>query len=190
MAERERSVQTLTNLEGVRIVDIPRDRRQDLVRILDESFEGWYQRHSKRMLQELETVRAAESSGEAVGLIMLKLLEQDVGYVFYVAVAGAHRRNGVGKLLLEDAVEWFRDAGVLEVFASVEGNNEPSERLFASEGFVRTSFGEVSKIYGPLRAINMYRHMVVVPGEILLHKAMKSLQATGGPEAEPTRPDT
>ena len=163
----------MTDLEGIGIADVPRERRQDLVQILDESFDGWYQRHSKRMLEELETVRAAESYGKAVGLIMLKMLEQNVGYVFYVAVARAHRQSGVGKLLLEDAIERFRGAGVVEVFASVEGDNVPSGRLFASEGFVRTSFGEVSRTRGPLRAINMYRLMVVVPGEILLHKLMK-----------------
>ena len=160
----------MTDLEGVEIVDVPRDRRQELFQILEESFEGWYLRHSQRMLQELETVRAATSSGRPLGLIMLKMLEKDSGYVFYVAVARSSRRRGVGKLLLRDAIERFRAAGVAEVFASVEGDNEASERLFESEGFARTSFGEVSRTHGPLQAINMYRLMVVVPGEILLRR--------------------
>jgi len=149
---------------------VPVEQRQSLIQILDESFEGWYQRHSRRMLGELETVRAAEISGKALGLIMLKMLDHEVGYVFYVAVARAYRRTGVGRLLLEDSVAHFTTEGVKEVFASVEGDNEPSERLFESEGFVRTSFGEVSGAHGALRAINMYRMMVVVPGEILLRK--------------------
>ena len=103
---------------------------------------------------------------------MLKTLEQGVGYVYYVAVARAHRHTGVATLLLKDALDLFRDARLVEAFASVEGDNIPSEKLFAAEGFTRVSFPEVSKRHGPLRAINMYRMMVVVPGEILMHKLL------------------
>jgi len=162
----------LTDVNQVEIVDVPYEGRQRLEQILEESFEGWYLRHSKRMLHELETVRAAESLGRPLGLVMLKTLEQGIGYVFYIAVARAQRRTGVGRLLLGDATERFRKAGVTELFASVEGENEPSEGLFASEGFVRTSFGDLSRTHGVIRALNMYRMMVVVPGEILLRKAV------------------
>jgi hypothetical protein len=54
----------------------------------------------------------------------------------------------------------------------VEENNIPSEALFASEGFTRTSFTEVSKNHGSLHTLNMYRAMTVVPGEILLRKTI------------------
>ena len=125
------------------------------------------------MLTEVETVRAAKRSGEYVGLIMVKTLEPGVGYVYYIAVARAHRRLGVAGLLLRDALERFKAAGIAEVFASVEGDNVPSERLFSAEGFARTGLVEVSKEHGALRALNMYRMMVVVPGEVLLHRALK-----------------
>jgi len=48
----------------------------------------------------------------------------------------------------------------------------PSEALFASEGFTKTSFGEVSKKHGKLHTLNMYNAMRVVPGEILLRKTI------------------
>lgn len=141
-------------------------------RILEESFQGLYLHHSRRMLGELETVRAAISSGIPLGLIMLKTLEQGAGYVFYVAVAKEHRGKGVAGMLLRDALERFRAAGITDVFASVEPDNLPSEKLFAAEGFTRTSLAEVSRRYGMLHTINIYRIMVVVPGEILLHKKL------------------
>ncbi|HZY94985.1 MAG TPA: GNAT family N-acetyltransferase [Candidatus Bathyarchaeia archaeon] len=153
-------------------MDIPIGQRQDLEEVLEESFEGWYLRAAKGTLQDVEVVRAAKSDGRPVGLVMLKTLEQNVGYVYYIAVARAHRRSGVAKLLLEDALGRFGAAGVKEVYASVEEDNEPSESLFASEGFTPTSFGEVSKNHGSLRTINMYRIMRVVPGEVLLRKAL------------------
>jgi len=161
----------LTGQNGIEIVDVPVGKRSSLERILDESFEGWYLMHSKRTLRDIELVKAAMSSGEPVGLIMLKTLEVgSVGYVYYIAVSKKQRKRGIGKLLLEDALRIFKTYGAQEVFASVEGDNEASEALFASEGFTRTSFGEVSKKHGKLHTVSMYNSMRVVPGEVLLRK--------------------
>jgi len=143
-----------------------------LEQILEESFDGWYLRHSKGILRDSETVRAAMSSGEPVGLLIPKPLGPGVAYVYYIAVARDRRRRGVARALLNDALARFRAEGMVEVFTSVEVDNAPSEELFASEGFARTNFGEVSRKYGPLRALNMYRMMVAVPGEVLLHKTI------------------
>jgi ribosomal protein S18 acetylase RimI-like enzyme len=163
----------MTAQDGIEILDVPLDKRSTLDQVLDESFEGWYLRHSKKILGEVETVREARYSGEPVGLIMLKTLEETAGYVYYVAVARAHRAKGIAALLLKDALRFFVAKGVVEVFASVEKDNLPSERLFTAEGFVRTNLLEVSRGYGTIRALNMYRMMVVVPGEVLLHKVME-----------------
>ena len=162
----------MTAQESLTIIDVPKGKRAGLEWILEESFEGWYLMHSKRTLRDIELVRAAMSSGKAVGLVMLKTLERKIGYVYYIAVAKANRKRGIGKRLLEDALRRFRALGLKEVFASVEEDNESSEALFASEGFTRTSFGEVSKKHGSIHTLNMYREMLVVPGEVLLRKAI------------------
>ncbi len=156
--------------EGIVIVDVPAGQRDGLKWILEESFEGWYLRHSIGTLRKIELTRAAIESGKPVGLTMLKTLEGTVGYVYYIAVSRDHRRKGIAKLLLEDALQGFKSSGVKEVFASVESDNEASEALFSSQGFARTSFTEVSKSHGHLRTLNMYREMLVVPGEVLLRK--------------------
>jgi ribosomal protein S18 acetylase RimI-like enzyme len=162
----------VTAQQDVVIVDAPKGKRAGLEWILEESFEGWYLMHSKRTLRDIELVRAATSSGNPVGLVMLKTLERSVGYVYYIAVAKANRKKGIGKLLLEDALRHFKASDMEEVFASVEEDNMPSEALFASEGFTRTSFGEVSKRHGRLHTLGMYKEMLVVPGEVLLRKAI------------------
>jgi ribosomal protein S18 acetylase RimI-like enzyme len=162
----------MTAPEDISIVDVPKGKRIGLDWILDESFEGWYLTYSKRTLRNIELVRAATSAGKHFGLVMLETLKEGVGYVYYIAVAKAQRKKGIGKLLLEDALRYFKASGAKEVFASVEEDNIPSEALFASEGFTRTSFREVSKRHGNLHTINMYREMLVVPGEVLLRKAI------------------
>jgi L-amino acid N-acyltransferase YncA len=162
----------MTAEESLSIVDIPKGKREGLEWILAESFEGWYFMHSRRTLRDIQLVRAALTLGKPVGVVMLKTLEEKVGYVYYIAVARANRKKGIGKMLLEDALRYFKTTKMKEVFASVEDDNTPSESLFASEGFTPTSFNEVSKKHGSLHTLNMYREMLVVPGEVLLRKAM------------------
>jgi len=162
----------MTAKEDFSIIDVPAKERAGLEWILEESFEGWYLLHSRRTLRDIEVVRAAMLSGKPIGLVMLKTLEGTIGYVYYIAVAKAQRKRGIAKLLLEDALRSFKISRMKEVFASVEKNNKPSEALFASEGFTPTSFSEVSKRHGNLHTLNMYREMLVVPGEVLLRKAM------------------
>jgi ribosomal protein S18 acetylase RimI-like enzyme len=149
-----------------KIIDVEASDRVPLEQILEESFEGWYLRHSKRILHETGKVRMAQMGGKAAGVSMLKVLGKGTGYVYYIAVAKAYRRRGVGGALLDDAMAYFSAIGTGVVYASVE--NEGAEKLFASRGFKRTDFAEVSKKYGLLRAISMYRGMVSVPGEALL----------------------
>jgi len=170
VAECRDGVRALTAAEGVVVVDVPAGERGALERILEESFEGWYLRHARGKLQQLEVVRAAMASGTPVGLVMLKTLEARVGYIYYIAVAKAYRRMGVARLLLQDSLVRFREGGVEEVYAGVEIGNVPSVGLFMSGGFTQTSFGEVSKRFGTISAINMYRMMVIVPGEALMWK--------------------
>ena len=163
----------MTIQDKMQVVEVPRGERTYLEPILEESFEGWYLRHAKGILRDVETVRVAMNSGEPLGLIMVKKIEQNLGYVYYIAVSRAHRKTGVAGLLLKDALDHFRASGVVEVFASFEEDNMPSEKLFESNGFARTTFTEVSSRHGTLRALNMYRMMVVVPGEVLTHKSLE-----------------
>jgi len=99
---------------------------------------------------------------------MLKLVEERAGYVYYIAVGSASRGMGFGTKLLRDAVGQLSAAGAKEVYASVGEDNVESNALFRGNGFRRTGYGEVAHKYGRLKAVSMYRAMLVVPGEILL----------------------
>ncbi|MEO5577305.1 MAG: GNAT family N-acetyltransferase [Gaiellaceae bacterium] len=52
-------------------------------------------------------------------------------------VAASHRRLGIGRALLEQAVAWARDAGVLKVELHVFPWNEPAIGLYEQFGFER-----------------------------------------------------
>jgi putative acetyltransferase len=52
-------------------------------------------------------------------------------------VSAGHRRRGLGKALLEQAVRWARESGVRKLELHVFPWNEPALRLYESFGFER-----------------------------------------------------
>jgi ribosomal protein S18 acetylase RimI-like enzyme len=150
-----------------------------LLPLLEESFTGLYLRHATRTLGEVETVRVALVDREPVGLAMLKALSKEAGYVYYIAVRPSFRGKGIGRRLLIDSLDLFTSRGATEVYASVGEHNVESNALFQGQGFRKTDFGQVSKRYGPLKALSMYRSMLVVPGEVLLVKDSPTLPGPG-----------
>jgi RimJ/RimL family protein N-acetyltransferase len=57
----------------------------------------------------------------------------DVGLM----VAAGHRRRGIGSALLDQAVEWAREAGIEKLELHVFPYNEPAIRLYERFGFER-----------------------------------------------------
>jgi len=147
--------------------------RELLYPVLESGFEGWYLSHSKRTLREIEKVFAARLGDTNVGVVMLKNIDPKIGYVYYIAVSSEYRRQKIGSRLLEYSLNYFSERGADTVFASltVEHGGE-SKVLFESHGFVETNFGQVSKRYGKLHAINLYRKMLVVSGELVVYKEL------------------
>jgi RimJ/RimL family protein N-acetyltransferase len=52
-------------------------------------------------------------------------------------VAASHRRQGIGRALLDQAVAWARDTGVEKIELHVFPYNEPAIRLYEQFGFER-----------------------------------------------------
>src|SRR5580692_760715 len=121
--------------DGLRIADSAERGRDELDTILDESFEGRYLWHAKKTLAEIETVRVAYIGETPVGLAMLKVVRAGAGYVYYIAVGAAHRKEGIGTRLLEDSLRYFAGIGAKEVYASVGSDNVESNALFRGHGF-------------------------------------------------------
>ena len=65
-------------------------------------------------------------------------LRGPAGVLHDVIVDPEHRGRGVGRLLLDATLEFFRSRGVPRVVLSTAERNEAAQRLFASMGFRRT----------------------------------------------------
>jgi len=57
-------------------------------------------------------------------------------------VAKGHRRQGIGRALLERAAEWARGAGVTKLELHVFPHNEPAIKLYEDFGFRREGYRE------------------------------------------------
>ncbi|MHB1908683.1 MAG: GNAT family N-acetyltransferase [Nitrososphaerales archaeon] len=154
------------------IDDVPLGQRKELFPILEDSFEGWYLRHSKRTALEIGLVRQAKVGQAAAGLVMLKDLGNKLGYVYYIAVAKQFRGKGIGGKLLDNSIEYFATRDFREVYAGIEEDNEESSKLFLSRGFRKITRGELAKKYGTMNSFLLMRKMLIVYGEILLMKEL------------------
>jgi RimJ/RimL family protein N-acetyltransferase len=85
-------------------------------------------------------VYVAEDEGQLVGRLSLARDPHPASH--HVAdlglmVAASHRGRGIGRLLLDQATAWARDAGVTKLELHVFPWNEPAIRLYERFGFER-----------------------------------------------------
>lgn len=92
-----------------------------------------------------KVVLVADDNGDVVGYAFAAVKGYDymalrgpTGVLHDVIVAPEHRGRGVGRLLLEATLEFFRSRGVPRVVLSTAERNEAAQRLFARMGFRRT----------------------------------------------------
>jgi len=90
-------------------------------------------------------VFVAEEAGEIVG--RLSVARDPHPASFHVAdlglmVVASHRRRGIGRALLQHAVEWASESRVRKLELHVFPHNAPAIALYESFGFVREGYRE------------------------------------------------
>jgi L-amino acid N-acyltransferase YncA len=175
----------MVDAASARIIDLEGAARDRAIPILKESFEGIYRWHAKRTLHNISKVRAVEIGGAVVAASLLATLLPEVGYVYYVFVGHEHRRRGLGRELLDDALAGFRAQGVRVVYAAAEEDNLASRKLFETRGFRPVERHEPSWRDGGLGAWGLRSRMMVVHGEVLMGLR---LDASASPPEEANAP--
>jgi RimJ/RimL family protein N-acetyltransferase len=110
---------------------------------------GWRsvgeERRYLRALRRYEhaAVFVAEDGGRVVGRLSIARDQHPASY--HVAdlglmVASGYRRRGIGRALLERAVEWARGVGVRKLELHVFPYNEPAIKLYEEFGFVQEGY--------------------------------------------------
>jgi len=93
---------------------------------LPEVFDAW-------VADPGSAFQAAEVEGEVVGVQRLRPIAPGIALYEGLRVAATHRRRGIARSMLRQAVEQARSLGLRQV--RLYTGNEVAGRLFASEGF-------------------------------------------------------
>ena len=78
---------------------------------------------------------AVEESGAVLGYVGMMFV-LDEGYISNVAVAPAHRRQGVADALISALITRAEELGLAFVTLEVRAGNEPAKALYAKHGFI------------------------------------------------------
>lgn len=135
---------------------------------MEDGFEGIYRWHAKRTLRTATWVRAATLQGEIQAISILDRIDPEVGYVYYLATSLAHRREGLGRVLLDDALTLFRLGRAVVAYGAVEEDNAASIALFRSRGFRPVERKELGFREGGLGAWGLRSRMTLVGGEMVM----------------------
>ncbi len=146
------------------------DDRPAIERISRASFDRVYAFFSIRGSRSGWPQLVAEDDGAVVGFLEGRLFDgrPPIGYVYFVAVDPAHRRQHAGRILVEESLSRFRERGATRVFASVSQGNEASMALFRNLGFEDVPRGAMWRWYR-LRSIALQMNMMIAPHEVLLY---------------------
>jgi ribosomal protein S18 acetylase RimI-like enzyme len=92
-----------------------------------------------------KAVLVADDNGDVIGYAYAAVegydymaLRGPAGVLHDLIVDPEHRGRGIGRLLLDATLEFFRSRGVPRVVLLTAERNEAAQRLFASRGFRRT----------------------------------------------------
>jgi ribosomal protein S18 acetylase RimI-like enzyme len=118
--------------------------------------EGYASFISTQLEDPDKAVLVADHEGEVIGYAYAAVegydymaLRGPAGVLHDVIVDSKHRGRGVGRLLLEAALAFFRSRGVPRVVLATAERNEAAQRLFASMGFRRTMIEMTRELDAP-----------------------------------------
>ena len=92
------------------------------------------QSFAQQMASGIQTIIGVEQDGVLIG-VALATHDSRKGWISRLGVRRANQRQGIGRLLIEEAERVLHAQGMTIIAALVEHENEASLGLFRSEGF-------------------------------------------------------
>ena len=98
--------------------------------------------HADMTADDAAVFKAVSSEGDIIGFTVAEIQEDGAdpfGMVCDVLVDEDRRCGGVGTALLQAALGWFREKGILDVYLESGLNNHAAHEYFMRRGFVKVS---------------------------------------------------
>jgi ribosomal protein S18 acetylase RimI-like enzyme len=142
----------------IAIRDLRKSDAEDVLRITDESFEGfcldsnmerqfgriagttWQERKRESIDYDLqrnpEHAFVAEVDGQVVGFVCTRVYpDESIGHVANIAVAKQYQGRGIGKRLMQTALSHFRECGMRYARIETLEQNYKGQKLYPAFGF-------------------------------------------------------
>lgn len=122
----------------IEIVDTHLERIDDIAELEKQCFSiPWTSEQLASQLTDNMHIclAAVDGEGRTVGYVGLMYV-LDEGYISNVAVAPAHRREGIGGMLLDTLRERAEEKGLAFLTLEVRQTNEPAKSLYKKHGYV------------------------------------------------------
>lgn len=87
----------------------------------------------------------AEINGFVVGYVAGFMAMEGTGRIFSLAVHPSYQNRGIGRSLLKEIINIFREMGVSEIILEVRSSNAKAKRFYKRYGFYQ--FGIAQKYY-------------------------------------------
>ena len=125
------------------------------------SDDEWREQINRNVADPLVTNLVARVDDEPAALAVCRFDENDqtICHLFAMWVAPEFRRRGVGRAVLESALDWMKQKGAKEAHLSVTEGNIEAFTLYRSLGFLDTSRREPLREGSPLQLVDMRRQL-------------------------------
>ena len=126
----------------------------DEARLTDDD----WQRRAEHCSSPTSAGWLAMEGARACGIVRGEIDEEDPDvWVESMWVDPAHRRAGIGRMLVEQVLDWARRRGVRGAKLEVTSDNEPAIRLYESLGFRMTGQARTHPRFAGLQECQMWR---------------------------------
>jgi dTDP-4-amino-4,6-dideoxy-D-galactose acyltransferase len=140
-------IRTATSNDVTRLKQIARASHTDTRFFFDANFdkgkaadlyETWIEASCD---QFADKVFVAVRGGDVAGYVTCRLaLNRQEGSIGLIAVDAAHQGQGIGRELVQAALDWFEDQKVDRTTVVTQGRNVAAQRLYARCGFITRKF--------------------------------------------------
>ena len=122
------------------IVHVRKAKKSDLPKIheiADHCFKDPYPLQLLKQIRDAnpEGFLAAEKNGKIVGYLIGMVRWEDTGHILAIAVDKEHRKEGVGRALMEKIITLLEDNGASHIKREVRIGNEGAQKFYRKIGF-------------------------------------------------------
>lgn len=121
-------------------VQIRKTESEDLEKIHQIAEESFKEPYPLQLLKQIhdtapEGFLTAEKDGEVVGYLISMVRWEDTGHILAIAVDKDHRREEIGKALMDRAIKELEENGADHVKLEVRVSNEGAQEFYQELGF-------------------------------------------------------